>query len=501
LRSRDGIDGLLSDARASSERVLRLLEGVDGDAPAAAREAAARALDNSWTVLVSGLRSTGKSSLVSALWGDSELLPTAVRDCTQTNTLVRVPREGEPDRAIRLNYLPREEAVEFASRDLSYHRLHEVVTEVLGPTGPKLDEEPAARRIALAAETVRRLFREREDVHVLHEPATEQLETLEDFLAYSDSPEYRPGEAVARDWSERREYLMGRRRPDGRTLEVGKLLSLRLVELVRATGRWGDLPPRLVDSPWIPTFHNARRADLILREARGADAMVITALPEPFALEEWTLELFRERPDLRSRTLVVFNQVDTVDTSMLFSRGGFAEAWAANVAALTDAGLDPANVFASCARLPFLEGLPPDSPLVARDPFGGEMSARLRTVLAKIARLAEDRPEDAFTRRLAAACDPHDAGVESVRARLVDLAKRDVRLARARDACDAVMAVAELDMPADRAPEWRDVRERAAKLAPEVRAALPPTGPSLTPSGRRKRATLPGGRPLFKDDG
>jgi len=173
---------LIADARELFEGALACLGGpgdVDGDAPAAAREAAARALDDSWTVLVSGLKSTGKSSLVSALWGDSELLPTAVRDCTQTNTLVRVPREGERDREIFLNYLSREEAVEFAARGLAYHRLREVLVDVLGPTGPKLDEEPAEKRIALAAETVRRLFEERTEVHVLHEPATEQLETLE----------------------------------------------------------------------------------------------------------------------------------------------------------------------------------------------------------------------------------------------------------------------------------------------------------------------------------
>jgi len=490
---------LIADGREIFECVLAALQDVEGDAPDVARAAASRALDDSWTVLVSGLRSTGKSSLVSALWGDSGLLPTAVRDCTQTNTLVRVPRGGEPDRSVFLNYLSREEAIEFAARGLAYHRLREVVSDVLGPLGPKFEEEPAERRITLAAETVRRLFEQRTAVHVLHEPATEQLDTLEEFLAYIDSADYRPGEAVAMDWSERREYLMGRRRPDGRTLEVGKLLSLRLVELVRATGSWGDSAPRLVDSPWIPTFHNARRADLILREARAADAMIITALPEPFALEEWALGLFGERPDLRARTLVVFNQIDTVDTSMLFSRGGFAEAWDANVAALQKAGLDAENVFCSCARLPFLEGLPADSPLVARDPFGGEMTSRLKRVLAKVLRMAEGRAADAFTNRLAVACDPGDAGVESVRARLLELARRDVRLARARDACDAVMAMAELDLPSERAHEWREIRERASKLAEGVRSALPSRDASLTPSGRLRSPTLPGGRPLFKE--
>src|SRR4051794_36059691 len=103
------------------------------DAPEALRspllDAAAKLSDERWTVLVSGLCSVGKSSFVCALWGDSELLPTAVRDCTQTNTLIRLPEAGETDRQIRLAYLTREKAVDFASRDLSYYRLSELLQD------------------------------------------------------------------------------------------------------------------------------------------------------------------------------------------------------------------------------------------------------------------------------------------------------------------------------------------------------------------------------------
>jgi len=556
------------EAGALFDEADLFLDG-DGETLAACRRAIARARDGRATILVAGLRSTGKSSLVSALWGDSELLPTAVRDCTQTNTFIRTPRggdndvdptsprggdndvdptsprggdndvdptsprQGERDRRLLLNFLTRDGSEEFASRGLAFHRLREVIVATLGPAGPKLDEGTPGAQVRLAVDTVRRLFSERKDVHVLHEPATEQLEQLEQFIAHLDSREYVPGGRVEKDWAERREYLMGRRRRDGRTLDTGKLLSLRLVELVRATDRWGDLAPTIIDTPWVPTFHNARRADLVLREAERADIIVITALPEPFELEPWVLEAFDKLPRLRGRTLVVFNQVDTVDTSCLFGRGGFAEAWAGNVERLGKEGIGTENLYVSCARLPFLEGLRGEG---AGDPSATAREDGLRAVLGKIGRLASDAPADALREKLIAACDPADCGVESVRSRLARLMAREVRFDRAREACEAMLAVNVLELDAgprgpsgvseapgrSKAPDvrprplgqagpssepalrpsgaggWREVRARAAQLLSWLRAVTSEASSGHGKLGRRS-PTLGDGRSLFKE--
>jgi hypothetical protein len=344
--------------------------------------------------------------------------------------------------------------------------------------------------VRLAARTVRRLFAERPDAHVLHEPACEQLEQLEEFVACLSSDGYVPDGRIERSWDARREYLMGRRRDDGRTLEVGKLLSLRLVELVRATGRWGASPPMLIDTPWIPTFHNARRADLILREAARADLVLITALPEPFELEPWVRQLFAEREGIRARTLVVFNQVDTIDTSCLFGRGGFAEAWRDTRARLEAEGIDAANLFVSCARLPFLEGMDDGG---ARSEFEAARERKLRAVLEKIRGLVSHEPADELTAKLLAACDPADCGVESVRRRLTSLAAREVRMDRARAACEAIATVDELALEATRAARWPALRARAAALAPRLRESS-----GGKPRGSTRAPTLPDGRPLFK---
>src|SRR5579862_1668615 len=95
---------------------LGFLEREAPQHAAALRQAVGRWRERHWSVLVSGLCSVGKSSFVCALWGDPELLPTAVRDCTQTNTRVRVPTADEADRQVRLSFLTRAEAAAFVTQ-------------------------------------------------------------------------------------------------------------------------------------------------------------------------------------------------------------------------------------------------------------------------------------------------------------------------------------------------------------------------------------------------
>lgn len=408
--------------------ILPLLADVRrefADAPAAALEplvrADARLSAMRWRVLVSGLCSVGKSSFVCALWGDAELLPTAVRDCTQTNTLIRLPESSEGDRRILLSYLSREQAVDFATRDLSYFRLADLAVEAGGLLGPLLNDLPPEERLRKAIALVRKLFADKPEQFVLHEPLTEELEKLEQFLQFIDSAEYRPGQIVDAKWDDRREHLMGNRRPDGRTLDTGKLLALKHVEMARSTDQWksvtdGGMPaPQIVDSPWIPSYHNARRADLILAQAHDTDVLVILTLPQKFEPESWVLQIFKERPELAKRTVVVFNQVDTIDTTVLFARDGFAAVFKENAERLGKLGIRAENLFISCARLPFLE-------MSAQTTAVQERAEKLRKVLARIAKLAQDRTPDDFTRKLLRACDPADAGVVSLRSHLGNLA-------------------------------------------------------------------------------
>jgi hypothetical protein len=454
----------LKEALAVATDFGGLLAGVEGHDVDPARLAVERLIHFHPQILVSGLCSVGKSSFVSALWGDSDLLPTAVRDCTQTNTLIRNPAPGEADRSIRLAYLTREKALQFAIRGLAFHRLAGLIDDTLGPTGPRLEDLPPEERLRETVRITRTLFQEHPKLYILHEQLTDDLEELEQFLAFIQSPDYRPGEKAEAKWEERREHLMGRRRPDGRTLETGRLLSLEYVEILRATPHWDSgrapLLPQLLDTPWIPAYHEARRTELISTQARRVDVLIAIALPQPFTFEDWVIRLFRERPEILKRTIVLFNQADTIDASALFTREGFASVFQSNLESLTKLGIDPANVFLSCARLPFLE----HAATLATDPAIAERIVKLQKTLERLRKQSEGRPASEFTRKLAIACDPADAGVESLRRRLDELSGGPVLDARISDLRAALEALPELNIPSG-------LRERLRSLR---RNALPP---------------------------
>jgi hypothetical protein len=450
------LETLLSDAEAFVAR----------EAPeqaAALRAATARFRERQWTVLVAGLCSVGKSSFVSSLWGDSELLPTAVRDCTQTNTYVRVPAAGEADRQVCASYLTRAEAAAFVTKGFSYYRLAEMLAQVLGLHAPRLEEMSPEVRLRTAMAEVRKLCAQRPEIRVLHDYVENELEQLDQFVAFLDAPEYRPGETVAARWDERRDLLMGLRRPDGRTLDVGKLWTLRRVALVRRSeGRWQGAPPVLIDTPWIPQFHEARRVDLIVEQALHADILVILALPQPFQFEEWVPAVLHQRPELAKRTLIVFNQVDTIDTLALFARHGFASSFKENAERLAQHRIDPRNLYLSCARLPFLLG-------GAQDAAVTERIAKLRKVLSGVRKLVEGRPESDFRARMLAGCDPEDGGIGAVRRRLEELAAGFSLQQRAREALAALDALnSALTLAPEAAKTWAAIAKRAGEMRGRV---------------------------------
>lgn len=465
---------MLPDASAILAEGARLLSAAD-PAYAARLSTLAKSLDaRSWHVLVSGLCSVGKSSVVCALWGDAELLPTAVRDCTQTNTLIRPPAANEADRHILLHYLERRAAENFALKGLACHRLVEMVEEYHGIAMPRLDEMLPDARLRFIAQDARNLYSSCRDLMVLNEPLTDELEQLEDFIAFLDSAEYRPGAAVEARWEDRREHLMGKRLLDGRLAGTGKLMALENVELLRATP-WRPTrnlpPPVLIDTPWIPALHNARRQDLILAQARSADILLVLTLPQAFQPEPWLLAILRERPDLRHTTIVVFNQVDTCDPRTLFSRDGFSGVFADNREHLERLGLDPANMLIACARLRFLQDSlksPGTSAPQPALPFGtsalAERIARLEKTLAQMREQGRSRPDSDFKTKLMAACDAKDAGVETLRRRMEELAAGTVARRQTSAALEALLDFEAVDLPADISAKRSELRLAALQL-------------------------------------
>lgn len=409
--SLDSVESALSGIKDRSDLTVETKAAV-------ARLTAARdALrDKAWRVLVAGPMSVGKSSVVSTLWGDATLLPTAARDCTQTNSLIRVPRENESDKHLLLHDLSEEEAVDFALRGLSFYRVEEVLNEALGAfdTELLLKDKQGRERIEAAAGRMRKLFADDAKAEVLYDHLQEELECLEEFMAFLDSEDHRPGAAVEAPWDQRERYLMGLRGADQRKLSVGRLLALRRVELVRASAAWNGTPPHLIDSPMIPAIRNARRADLLLREIESADILVVVGRPEGWKPEPWLEACLKHQPGLAGRVFVVFNQIDTVDRSVLFSRSGLRGTYDEAQERMKELGMNPEHIILTCARLPFL-ALMEDAPKTS---FAQEFRERLISVLERIASSARIESPCDLRDKLLRACDPNDAGIEALRKQL-----------------------------------------------------------------------------------
>jgi len=363
------------------------------------------------SVVVSGLRSTGKSSLVCALWGDAELLPTAERDCTQTNTLIRIPRESESDRSVQLVHLLVGRALLFAVRGAAYYRIESFLKDKLSFEAQVLEQQPPGERLATAVRLLKEAFAADPRAAVLHESLTDDLAEIEQILETLAAPNYPAERPLDAAWDERRDHMMGRRGPDSRIIDTGRLQTLDRVELLRATTAWNGTPPLLIDTPCIPAVRGARRQDLVLEQARKAAMLLIASRPDRAEPEEWLRAFLKERPKMAERTLLVFNQVDTVDPASLFSRDGFSGAYESSLERFREIGIPKTNACMTCARLPFLELARANS----SDPLVEERLVRLKKILARLADLALGRQASVFRDMYVAALKSPDGGIGTLR--------------------------------------------------------------------------------------
>ena len=204
--------------------------------------------------------------------------------------------------------------------------------------------------------------------------------------------------------------------------------------------------------------------DLILTQARHADALLILSRPQLLEPEEWVLQIFKERPELAERTVVVFNQADTADITQLFSREGFLTAYEESARRLSKLGVGVNNLFISCARLPFLE-LSLNVPGANKTAIG-ERVVKLRTVLDRIRKATDSRPEGIFKKHLLNACNGKDCGIEPVRQRLQQLAAGPIYRDRFLEGLSALdRAAAAADSPV----WWQPLQTRAAELRSALR--------------------------------
>jgi hypothetical protein len=359
--------------------------------------------------MIAGLMSVGKSSLVGSLWGEPTLLPAAVRDCTQSNTLLRSPAPGEPDSRLLLHRLKPEEALEFALRGGSFHRIEEFLRDCGGPAGrAALDDFSGREKIAAATAAVRRIVAANQTARVLFDHLEEELAALDELSEFLDDAQGVANSVTEAPWDQREIWLAGERTPDGRKIRVGRLWALRCVELVRAASGWRGTLPILLDTPAVPPVYEVRRAELLVQAAAEADVLLLATLPEPLRSTLWLEAILAAKPALAERVIVVFNQIDTVDRAALGKRDGLTGAFQLTREKMRALKMNPENIVFTCARLPVLCALPQSVSVADR-------RRRLENVLSDLRKLAAGEPDRELRARLEAACAFPNAGIDALR--------------------------------------------------------------------------------------
>lgn len=371
--------------------------------------------DKGVRVLTTGRMSVGKSSVINALWGRPEMLPTATRDCTQTNTLVRPPRGDEPEETLYVRYLGFDRACRYVLGSVHWHRVNEYIRFTSGPFGPRLDEMPPRRALEEGVKAVREAFEKDPSEAVLHDNLNEDVSVIEDMLSMEPRLDETAPTVVRCPFDERAKFLMGERRPDNSVAGTGCLMTQEWVEICRSPVDWPCPVPAILDTPWIPTIHDTRRRDLISAMAETAGVIVLVTLPEALEPEDWLVGFLRSHPESSERVVVVMNQADTIDEDLLFHREGFAEAFDKTRRVMHEHGMNPENIVLTVSWLAYLRRLEQTEEVAAR-------MQRIQQVLARIAAKAGRGGSGSnLVSALEAARDPDDAGFDRLRRLICNL--------------------------------------------------------------------------------
>jgi len=386
-------------------------------------------------VLTTGRMSVGKSSLINALWGVPDALPTATRDCTQTNTLVRPPEPGEKGRTLKIRYLSADAAAKYALGGVQWWHITEFLRDVNGPFGVPFDDMPPREALRRGVEEVRTSFVKNHKFRIIHDNLEEDIEVVEDLLVLiGEDEKARPspfpdekaggsrlpnensgklvGEGIEKPFDERIEYLMGKRRPNGTIAGAGRIMAQEWVEaLIEPVGWAGDVP-EILDTPWIPAVHDTRRVDLITRAAEDADVILLVDLPRPLTVEEWLANILKKQPDRARNVIVVLNQIDTVDQDEIYVEDGFLAAVESTRKVMQEYKIPQENLVFTTSWLAYLKGL-------NRTPEVETRIGKLADILAKLSKKIEGSgaSKDVIS-AMKAACNPDDGGIVTLRKRI-----------------------------------------------------------------------------------
>jgi len=419
----DRIQGGLDTARTGLATLLEKLQAADKEQLApdgygeyavtmrgTALERAGRLLDKeTFTVGFAGAFSAGKSTLVNALMGEPDMLPTFAGECTMSITVVQPPQEGTSER-IEAHYFSREDAQRYV---LTNSRYIELLKPDLQGDGPYTSDEIVAAikgGITRAPEDVNNAGKERE--------LSEFLETIEKLAD-------RLGRVHVDKLDNAAAYLTTGSGDSG----LGHLLCIQEVHLFKNCAGLKAMGVEIVDLPGTDSV-NERQKQLTYQYLSKADAVMI--MLEPRGIAESGRQIFEEMQkhyhDVRNKLFFVLNQADKWSADDLKPDSLERLLKGQVIQKIADFGLDPSRLHLTSALRQDLEnrakiGKIDDSQTGTLKNLQADAASKLGTL------------DSGLDATLSGLVKPmlEDGGVNGLRESLSAYLSREIRLERMRE--------------------------------------------------------------------
>lgn len=359
----------------------------------------------------------GKSTFISALFKQPEMLPAQDRECTFAVSIVSCPAPGQSEH-INITYFSSEEALRNLLGNLAFRKLL-VESETDGECQKILNNFSPERAVDFLRERAEK-----------YKSGALQMESAQLFDFLKAYREY--GERLGREHNDSIANLdLYVRKPDD--IHIGHLLLIKTVQILRHNDVLQANNFQIADTPGIDTLNRAAR-DITLNYLSSADAVVYVGdakgLTTSFADVRDQLEKFHN--SVKNKMFIVANRADWYDAKTMKrdkgDRPGIEGIFDDIVGKLQALGLNESRLHFTCGRF---------NELHTKREKGGLADSEnvryneLRTLLDE--RLhALDPGVNPFLHTQLTACFT-DGGIPHFRKGLVDYLQYDIQVERLRE--------------------------------------------------------------------
>ncbi|MFH1377389.1 MAG: dynamin family protein [Planctomycetota bacterium] len=362
-------------------------------------------------IAVSGGFSAGKSTLINAIIGMPDMLPTQAGECTMSITLVSNPAGG--DEHVEAKYFTRQQALQYVYTNARYNAvLVKHKDEVLN----NYTEEKAIKGIKEGAEMASKVPE--------HKAKKDELDEL---LYYLDQYKDRLGTVHIDKIQNAPLYLT----TDHQNRGLGHLLLIEQVHLFRKMDMFKEKGSVIIDLPGSDSV-NERQRDLSFNYLRECDAIMIVLGPRGLDANAQTLwtKLSKEFNDVKDKLFFVINMFDSLPADQLKKAEIERVLKSQVIDQLINFNLDPTKLYlTSGLRQEFEQrkaaGAISPTQLVQLEGIHRDCEAKLGSLDENII------PE--LRNKIVRCLEPKDGGVAYLRDELTKYLERDIQCIRLKE--------------------------------------------------------------------